>query len=129
MRNGKCQCNACGVITMDAYTSPFIFYGPCFCRVCKNNSIELFDYFNNPLGYKHVSDHYMNAQSGKVEIDFGKYSIYRMRCRKCGTNYFIKWNNGYPLPQSNYDGFMDNYTKGPCRIIGRGKKHYRSRRA
>lgn len=51
----------------------------------------------------------------KVDVDNMKYPIYTMKCKYCGKQYNIIWDNGYPLPDLRSGGglhkeFIDFYT-------------------
>lgn len=94
-------------------THQFIHFGPRYCIKCRNNSIEIFDFFNNPMYYASVITAYEYSRKPLDEI-LGNRVIYRMRCRKCGTNYNIRWDEGYPLPdlyECNKDNalFIDSF--------------------
>lgn len=73
------------------------FYPPNQCPRCRNKSIEMYTYFNSPMGYSRISDMFM--QSKKMPEDYlNKQEIYTFRCRVCGMCFPIKWEDGYPLP-------------------------------
>lgn len=91
---------------------PIIYFGPDMCPKCKNRTIEIFDYFNNPMGYSKLLDLWNKGKPITEIID--KRSIYKMRCRSCGTNYSIRYYGEIPLPdlfkldEKNW-AFMDKY--------------------
>lgn len=74
-----------------------IIYGPDFCKKCNMRAIEIFDYFNSPMGYHNVAKDYMKGEPNKFAI-MQRKTIYKMRCRNCGTTYNIRWDRGYPVP-------------------------------
>ena len=85
--------------------NPIIYYGPNFCLKCKNRSIEIFNYFNYPMGYDKIANAFMSGYPVGTLLD--KSAIYKMRCRKCGTNYSIRWEGEYPVPDL-YKSHRDN---------------------
>jgi len=87
-----------------------MIFGPQYCRACKKNTIELYDYFNNIMGYKYISKEFIE---GKPPRDvFDKRTVYTLRCRSCGKAFPIRWVRGYPVPnlyEDYYENFMDNF--------------------
>ena len=76
---------------------PIIFYGPDWCKACNTRSIELFDYWNNPMRYHDMVKDYMAFKPNRFAI-LNKKTVYRLRCRNCGKDYTIRWDRGYPVP-------------------------------
>lgn len=75
----------------------FILYRMDYCTNCHTNSIEIYDYFNNPMGYKGMADLFMsNSPMPKALIN--KREFYTFRCKRCGATYPIIWSHGYPIP-------------------------------
>lgn len=87
--------------------NPILHFGPRYCRYCKTNSIEIFDYFNNPMGYATIADSYMKYLPAGGILD--KKVVYKMRCRRCGKEYRIRNDNGYPVPDLYPDN--ENYAE------------------
>ena len=76
--------------------NPILIFGPDYCKKCKTRSIEIFDFFNNPMGYNAISNAYMQGIPNNGMLD--KRAVYRMRCRRCATVFQIRWDNHYPVP-------------------------------
>lgn len=96
---------------MDKY--PLKIYGPDFCRNCNRKSIELFDYWNNPMRYHDMVKDYLEFKPNRFTILNNK-TVYKLRCRSCGKNYAIRWDRGYPVPDlynenKNNNFFMSKY--------------------
>ena len=72
------------------------FYRMDMCPKCKHVSLELYDYFNNPMGYHSMIDCY---EQGKrlPEGYINKRDFYTIRCKHCGTCFPIIWRLGYPF--------------------------------
>lgn len=92
--------------------TPILIYGPDYCKKCKTKSIEIFDYFNNPMGYRSISNAYTQGIPNKDLLN--KRAVYRMRCRRCGTVFQIRWDNHYPVPDlytenAKYEQFMKEF--------------------
>ena len=84
------------------------------CPKCKNVSLEIYDVWNNAMGYKNIID---AMQDGKP-IPSGylnKRGFYTIRCKSCGTCFPIIWEDGYPLPDSfppNREIFLQAFKEG-----------------
>ena len=76
--------------------TPVLFHRPDFCPRCKRNTIEVFDYFNNPMGYTKIIDRY--EKRAPVDDLLNRRAIYRMRCKSCSKVYAIRWDGPYPIP-------------------------------
>lgn len=92
---------------------PIRILGPDFCKACNTRSIELFDYWNNPMRYHDIAKDYMEFKPNRFAM-FNKKTVYKLRCRNCGKNYPIRWDRGYPVPdlyKENKDNrfFMTRY--------------------
>lgn len=74
--------------------NPIIFLSPALCSKCNTESIELYDYFGNPLGYSEI----LYRRELGLDPDLNHRAIYEMKCRKCNSKYPIVWENGFPLP-------------------------------
>jgi hypothetical protein len=74
--------------------APITFFRPELCQACKNQTIEIYDYYGNPLGYTKVID----RRELKLDPELDKRAVYQMKCRRCGVIYDIVWVDGYPLP-------------------------------
>lgn len=85
--------------------TPVIFHRPDFCPRCKRTMIEVFDYFNNPMGYSKIIDRFEAGAPLDGLLD--KRAIYRMRCKGCSVVYDIRWEGQYPLPDI-YPSHKDN---------------------
>lgn len=75
----------------------FIFYRMDRCQNCGTENLEIYDYFNNPMGYKSIVDLYMSGSLMPKAI-INKRDFYTIRCKKCGKTYPIIWSYGFPLP-------------------------------
>lgn len=74
--------------------NPITFSSPVLCSKCNNHTIEIYDYFGNPLGYERV----LNRKEMHLDSDLDAKAVYEMKCRKCGAKYNIIWENDYPYP-------------------------------
>ena len=74
---------------------PVLFFREDNCPNCEWDSIELFDYFNTPLGYKYLVDRKRRGEEINI---FDRKTVYRARCKRCGKTYDIMWKNGFPVP-------------------------------
>lgn len=75
-----------------------VFDRPDKCPNCNTEySLEIYDFFNTPMGYRGIIDIYMsNDRLPKAMIN--KRPFYTIRCKKCGQCYPLKWIHGFPLP-------------------------------
>ena len=78
----------------------FYIYRMDRCQNCGTENLELYDYFNNPMGYKNIVDLYMKDERMPRAFN-NKRAFYTIRCKKCGQAYPIIWNGGFPLPDFN----------------------------
>lgn len=68
-----------------------------YCPRCGQHALDLFDYNNYRLNYSKAVLQYM--QTGDPFNSYlDKRNIYKMRCRGCGKEYQIKWQDGFPMP-------------------------------
>lgn len=81
---------------MSDLIEPLKFIRYDYCDRCSQTKIELFDYFNNPMGYSKMVLGYI--QNGDVPEIINRKAVYRMRCRGCGKDYAIQWDNNFPRP-------------------------------
>ena len=93
---------------------PVQFSRPDLCQRCKKQAIEIYDYFGNSLNYKSIVDKWMNGIPIKLD---NRYPIYSMKCKACGKEYKIVWNDEFPLPDLRSGGglfhqFVNFYTSG-----------------
>ena len=70
------------------------------CHRCGSESLELYDYFNNPMNYKEIINYYMEGSRMPKALN-NKRDFYTIRCKKCGKTYPIIWRRGFPLPDFN----------------------------
>ena len=76
------------------------------CHNCESDySLELYDYFNTPMGYRSIIDSFMNNNESMPKSLLNKRAFYNIRCKKCGTCYPIRWVHGYPLPDFGTDDY------------------------
>jgi len=70
------------------------------CPNCRSHrSIELYEYFNDPVGYRKIADQYM---AGAHCMEFNtRTPFYTFRCIKCGKAFPILWDRGFPIPDAN----------------------------
>lgn len=68
------------------------------CQNCGNQALEIYDYFNNPMGYKSIIDLFMSNQKMPSAL-INKRAFYTIRCKKCGHCYPIMWLGGFPIPE------------------------------
>lgn len=74
------------------------FDRPDKCPKCgEDYSLEIYDYFNYPMGLRRIIDIFMNSDRLPKDL-INKKPFYTIRCRKCGQCYPIKWVHGFPLP-------------------------------
>lgn len=74
------------------------FDRPDKCPKCETEfSLEIYDYFNSPMGLRSIIDLYMGGE-GSPKGAINKRAFYTIRCKKCGQCYPIKWISGFPLP-------------------------------
>ena len=82
-----------------------------YCPNCNTENLEIYDYFNNPLGYKAIIDKYQAGE--RIQKGMINHRVfYTIRCKKCGRTYPIVWRRGYPLPDHNplnYKTFMSEF--------------------
>lgn len=79
---------------------PIIFLRMDMCPRCKNLSLEIYDYWNNPMGYRHIIDAYTNGETMPVGM-LNKREFYTIRCKKCGQAFPIIWRDRFPFAESN----------------------------
>jgi len=85
---------------------PVIVYPWNYCHNCKTQSIELYSWHNYPQKYQKIIDLYNLSHT--VSDNLNKYSIYTMRCSRCGREYKIYWDeNGFPKPI--YGNFITDF--------------------
>lgn len=74
---------------------PFKIVPAFICSNCGKDTIEIFDFFGNPVRYKAMI-------LGKPEsLEFLKdRNIYSMKCKNCGMEYKMEWKDdaSYPIP-------------------------------
>lgn len=68
---------------------------PDYCSVCRRHTIEIFDYFNYP---QHYADLALASFEHRPIPCLDTRDIYTMRCRSCGKEYAIQWEDGMPKP-------------------------------
>ena len=73
---------------------PIIFFGPKLCQACNKQGIEIYDRFDNPLGYSSLLRD--KNSTGLRSID--RKAIYSMKCSYCGKQYDIHWVDNFPYP-------------------------------
>ena len=102
--------------------TPMIFYPYNYCLNCKTNNIELYSWHNYGQGFaKMVNAYIFNGTLPNID----KYGIYTMRCKNCGKEYKIIWEeNKMPRPVTTNltpSMFMNKYKqeslKGRPKII------------
>lgn len=90
---------------------PILFFPYNYCMNCKMNSIEVYSWHNYAQRYEKILNQY--KLSGKAPSDLlDKYGIYTMRCKNCGKEYKMVWENGIPRPIiDNFDTnlFMERF--------------------
>lgn len=81
--------------------SDFYVYRMDRCQNCGNQSLEIYDYFNNPMGYKDIATRFITAKikDSLPESILNKRPFYTFRCKQCGKTYPIIWINGFPVPE------------------------------
>lgn len=95
--------------------SPIVLMRPDRCPKCRReNSVEIFDYFGRPLGYRNIINSYM---AGRPAPNLDDRSILQMRCLHCNSVLTIRWKDGYPLPdwligRGLFQQFIDLYERG-----------------
>ena len=67
------------------------------CPRCKELQLEIYDYWNNPMGYKSIADLYIR-QLPVPEGFLNKRELYTFRCKRCGICFPIIWDGTYPMP-------------------------------
>lgn len=74
------------------------FDRPDKCPKCETEfSLEIYDYFNYPMGFKSIIDLFMEGSRLPKDL-INKKPFYTIRCKRCGQTYPIKWIKGFPLP-------------------------------
>ena len=82
---------------------PFEFDREDTCPSCKSHrSLEAYDYNYNPLRLTLAIDTNRSIKYKNI-----KY----LRCKRCGKEFFPKWNTEYPTPMSkdSFELFMNGY--------------------
>lgn len=85
-----------------------------FCPKCKTESLEIYDYFNTPQGYKKIAD--LFSAGKKMDRAFLNHrEFYTIRCKKCGQAFPIRWEYGFPMAEAstlNTKLFMSAFKTG-----------------
>ena len=87
------------MIKMEQNIVPLYFEKATYCERCNRYLVEVFDYWNNPMGLKQIAEESFRGKS--IPLDHFKRAIYRLRCRGCGATYKIRWFKGCPYPMYN----------------------------
>ncbi len=97
--------------------NPLLHYRYDYCFKCNSQSIECYDYFNNPIGYSKMVSYKLNNMDWKGKILKGKV-ILKMECKSCGQKYDIIFEekDKFPIPiikdfllsKIFYSGFKDD---------------------
>ena len=69
-----------------------------YCTSCNTpRSIECYTKFDKPINYTYFLD---QLEKNRVNVldNLDNVQIEYMVCKKCKTEYFIDWRQGYPLP-------------------------------
>ena len=85
-----------------------------FCPKCKTESLEIYDYFNTPQGYKKIADLY-SANKAIDRAFLNRKEFYTIRCKRCGQAYPIRWEYGFPMADAtkwNTIAFMSAFKTG-----------------
>ena len=84
---------------METY-NPILVYHMDLCPKCKNRALEMYDIWNNPIGFRKILEEYERGLP-IPEGSINKRALYTVRCKKCGSCFPIRWERGYPLPDCN----------------------------
>lgn len=82
-----------------------------YCTHCgTDRALECYTKFDKPINYPLFLDELKHNSSIIHKLD--NYEIEYMLCRKCKTEFFIDWRNGYPEPIRDFilvEIFLNNY--------------------
>lgn len=84
---------------------PFIIQRPDTCPHCGTKRVlELYNHRDRPMNYTLMLDQHANLKEKVVDLAY-------MKCKKCGSKYFPRWQDGKILPTEdvNVDDFMALY--------------------
>lgn len=73
------------------------FDPPNRCQRCHMSTIEIYNYFNSPMGYAQITESFMQSRNPPVGL-LNRQEFYTFRCKTCGTAFPVKWVCGYPVP-------------------------------
>ena len=87
---------------------PVTFIRPDTCPACgANRGLELFDVYGKAVNYGIIiSLKKMGDERYKDYLD-EKRPIYLMKCKRCGEEPLIYWEDGFPVPL-NYKPYLDS---------------------
>lgn len=79
---------------------PILVYHMDMCPRCKNRSLDIYDQWNNAMGYARLlKDHEHGLKISEGVLN--KRPFYTFRCKRCGVCFLIRWENGFPYPDTN----------------------------
>lgn len=91
--------------------NPILVYHMDMCPRCKTRSLDIYDQWNNAMGYAKLLNNYERGLRIPEEI-LNKRPFYTFRCKRCGICSPIRWENGFPYPDFNplnLDLFLAKY--------------------
>ena len=84
---------------------PFTFDRPDTCPYCETKrSLELYNHRKTPMNYSIMLDQKVNLKDRVFDLAY-------MKCKKCGKEYFPRWQDNKILPalDMNVEDFMALY--------------------
>lgn len=75
---------------------PINIMPPTYCRDCKRYSIDIYDIYNNNIGYNNILD--VNSRVNTLRVLDNNRGLSYMKCNSCGKVFYIDWTNKIPRP-------------------------------
>ena len=89
---------------MEELIDPLLYYRYDYCFKCNSQSIECFDFFNNPLGYSKMVNNKLYNRNWKDILK--NKTIFNMECKSCGQKYDIMFTDDHFPKPVNKDFFL-----------------------
>lgn len=80
------------------YLKEAVTYGsPIHCVQCGNESVDVFDIYDRPIGYISMIRNF-NVQEVLKFLEENERCLAYMKCTKCNRTYMIDWSKQIPRP-------------------------------